>query len=139
LSLRYLRVIPASVIQNLETALVLLIGLHSLILGFAMLFLPTHTLNLFGWEYQGPMFFPSQAGVFLTLLGILFVTFIWYRRLIWFIILVKSVAVVFLLSQNCILGPAAPSTILVAAILDGLMGLSIAVILILRLLTINDK
>ena len=119
-------------IRRLETILVLLIGLHSLILGFAMAFQPTRTLDLFGWDYQGPMFFPTQTGVFLALLGILFVIFIWYRRLIWFIIVIKSAAMVFLLFQNYILGPAAPVTILLAAVFDGLMGLSVAGILILR-------
>jgi hypothetical protein len=119
-------------IRRLETVLVLLIALHSLILGFAMAFQPTRTLDLFGWDYQGPMFFPSQTGVFLVLFGILFVIFIWYRRLIWFIIVIKSVAVVFLLSQRCILGPAAPGTILLAAVFDGLMGLAVAGILMLR-------
>ncbi len=119
-------------IRRLETILVLLIALHSLILGFAMAFQPTRTLNLFGWDYQGPMFFPTQTGVFLALFGILFVIFIWYRRLIWFIIVIKSAAVVFLLSQNYILGSAAPGTILLAAVFDGLMGLSVAGILILQ-------
>lgn len=131
MSIHHLKTIPVAIIQRLETVLVLLIGLHSLILGFAMVFLPTRTLGLFGWDYQGPMFFPTQAGVFLILFGILFMIFIWYRRLIWFIIVVKSAAVIFLLSQNYILGPAAPSTILVAAVLDGLMGLSVAGLLFL--------
>jgi hypothetical protein len=126
------------IIRRLETILVLLIGLHSLILGFAMALQPTRTLYLFGWDYQGPMFFPTQAGVFLALFGILFVIFIWYRRLIWFIIVIKSAAVVFLLSQNYILGPAAPSTILLATVFDGLMGLPVAGILILRV-CINNR
>jgi hypothetical protein len=109
---------------------VLLISLHSFILGLAMAFQPTRTLNLFGWDYQGSMFFPTQTGVFLALFGILFLIFIFYRRLIWFIIVIKSAAVVFLLSQYCILGPAAPGTILLAAVFDGLMGASVATILI---------
>ena len=124
-------------IRRLETILVLLIGLHSFILGCAMALQPMRTLNLFGWDYQGPMFFPTQAGVFLALFGILFVIFIWHRRLIWFIIVIKSAAVVFLLYQNYILVPAAPYTILLAAVFDGLMALSVAGILILRVYVNN--
>ena len=120
-------------IRRLETIIVLLIGLHSLSLGIAMAFKPTYILRLFGWDYQGPMFFPTQTGVFLALFGVLFLILIWYRRLIWFVIVIKSTAVVFLLSQYTILGPTAPGTILIAAVLDGLMGLSVAAVLLWRI------
>ena len=46
--------------------------------------------------------------------------------------MIKSSAVVFLLSQNYILGSVAPGTILLAAVFDGIMGLSVAGVLIVR-------
>jgi hypothetical protein len=111
---------------------VLLIGLHSLIIGLAMAFRPMQILKLFGWDYTGLMFFPTQSGVFLALFGIIFLTFIWYRSLIWFIVVVKGSAVIFLVSQKFILGPDAPYTILIAAVLDGLMGALVITLLIWR-------
>ncbi len=124
-------------IRRLETILVSLIGLHSLILGLSMTFFPTRTLALFGWDYQGPMFFPAQTGVFLVLFGILFLIFLWHRSLIWFIIIIKGTAVVFLLSQQFILGPDAPITVIVAAVFDGLMGIAVTMILIGHMCTKN--
>jgi hypothetical protein len=117
-------------VRRIENLIVFFIGLHSLLLGFAMAFQPMRTLQLFGWDYKGPMFFPTQTGIFLALFGILFLTFIRYRKLIWFIAVVKCTAVLFLISQKFILGPDAPGTVLIAAVLDGLMGASVATILI---------
>ena len=116
--------------RRIENLIVLLIGLHSLILGLAMAFQPMRTLQLFGWDYKGPMFFPTQTGVFLVLFGILFFAFLKYRNLIWFIVVIKGTAVLFLVSQKFILGSDVPCTVLIAAIFDGLMGALVATILI---------
>ncbi len=116
--------------RRIETIIVFLIALHSLVVGLAMVFQPIRTLELFGWNYQGPMFFPTQAGVFLVLFGILFMAILFHRTLTWFIVVVKTAAVIFLLSQHFILAPNAPDTILLAALLDGLMGASVAAVLI---------
>lgn len=117
-------------LRRLEVILISLIGIHSLILGTAMLFQPTSTLQFFGWNYQGPMFFPSQTGIFLVLFGVLFIAIIKHRNLTWFIVVVKSFAVLFLLSQYLILGPSAPFTVLMAAVADGLMGVSVTILII---------
>jgi hypothetical protein len=120
-------------IRRLEITLILLIALHSLVLGVAMLFQPAFTLKLFfSWNYQGPMFFPAQTGVFLVLLGSVYLTAIWHREYTWFIIASKIAAVLFLISQFFLLGPAAPKTVLVAAVLDGLMGASVTAVFIWR-------
>jgi len=126
-------------IRRLETIFISLIGLHSLILGVAMAFQPMFTLRLFGWDYQGPMFFPTQTGVFLTLFGILFLIFLRHRNLIWFIVVIKGAAVLFLVSQKFILGPDAPATVLVAAVFDGLMGALVATFLIWQAYTNKKK
>lgn len=123
--------------RRLEIILIFLIALHSLILGAGMLFQPARFLEFFGWDYQGPMFFPAQSGIFLVLLGGAYLAAIWHRGFIWFIITSKTAAVLFLLSQHFSLGPAAPPTVLVAAVFDGLMGASVTAILIWQVCTRN--
>lgn len=125
-------------IRLIKNLIVLFIGLHSLFLGLSMAFQPMFTLQLFGWVYKGPMFFPTQTGVFLALFGVLFLTFLWYRDLIWFIIVIKGTAVLFLVSQKIILGPDAPCTVLIAAVFDGLMGALVATVLMWQAYT-NKK
>ena len=119
-------------IRRLKIILILLIALHSLILSAAMLFQPVFTLQLFGWDYQGPTFFPAQTGIFLVLLGSAYLTAIWHRGFIWFIIASKTIAVVFLLSQYFLLDHATLQTVIVAAVFDGLMGTSFTATLIWR-------
>ena len=114
--------------RRLEIVTIILVAGHSMIFGAAMLFWPAGTLDLFGWDYQGPMFFPAQSGVFLMLLGGVFLTAVHHRKFAWFIIASKITAVVFLLSQQFLLSPAAPAVILLAAAGDGIMGTAVAVI-----------
>ncbi len=125
--------------RRIETIIVFFIALHSLLFGLAMTFQPTRTLELFGWNCQGPMFFPTQAGVFLVLFGILFMAILFHRTLTWFIVVVKTAAVVFLLSQYFILGSGAPDNVLIAALLDGLMGASVAAILIWQVCVLSNQ
>ena len=112
--------------RRLEIITVLLVAGHSMILGATMLFWPAGTLDLFGWDYQGPMFFPAQSGVFLILLGGVFLAAIRHRKLTWFIMASKGAAVVFLVWQHFLLGTAAPTAILLAAAGDGIMGTTVA-------------
>jgi hypothetical protein len=119
-------------VRRLETILIFLIALHSMILGAAMLFQPARTLLFFGWDYQGPMFFPAQTGIFLLLFAGIYLAAIRHRRLVWFIIATKCAAVLFLISEHFLLGPGAPGTIIVAALFDGLMGASLTAVIIWR-------
>ena len=112
--------------RRLETIIISLIAVHSLVLGGAMLFQPARTLDFFGWDYQGTMFFPSQSGIFLVILGGVYLIIVRHRRLAWFIVAAKASAVVFLVSEHFLLGPAAPWAVLGAAVGDGLMGASVA-------------
>ena len=117
-------------VRRIENFIVLFIGFHSLFLGLAMAFQTMHILQLFGWDYKGPMFFPTQSGIFLALFGVLFLTFLWYRNLIWFIVVIKGTAVLFFVSQKFILGSDAPRAVLIAAVFDGSMGALVAMVLI---------
>ena len=102
-----------------------LVALHSIALGWAMLLYPRWTLALCGWEYAGGTFFPAQSGLFLLLLGGAYAAAIQRRSFAWFLVVSKAVAVVFLIAEN--FRGTAPDRVLVAAVLDGLMGTSVAI------------
>jgi len=104
------------------------VAAHSLILGAAMLLFPLWTLRLSGWHYEGNTFFPSQSGVFLFLLGSLYLAAARHTQLGWFIVASKTVAVVFLITQSVL--NELPPMILLAAVLDGLMGGAVAAALV---------
>lgn len=104
------------------------VALHSIILGAAMLIRPMLVLELSGWQYDGDAFFPQQAGIFLTLLGGAYAMALWHRHFAWFLVVSKTVAVAFLVGEH--LFGTAPKVILVAALLDGLMGAAVAITMI---------
>ena len=73
-----------------------------------------------GWPYPEHLFYPSQSGVFLFILAVAYFSALRHRGMVRFIIFTKMVAVVFLLVHLFFVH--APSIILRAALLDGLMG-----------------
>ena len=111
--------------HRLNQIFIILVALHSLILGSAMLFWPLTTMKFFGWEYEGPVFYPAQTGVFLVLLAGAYLAGLWYRPFAWFLVITKAVAVVFLLTEFYIVENDPPRTLLVAAFFDGLMGITV--------------
>ena len=113
--------------RSVEKLVIGAVALHSLALGLLMLLQPASTLRFFGWDYDGPMFFPSQSGVFLFLLGMMYLAGVWYRPCAWLLVASKATAVLFLVVQyKTGMGPA---ILLLAALLDGLMGLTVAIML----------
>ena len=104
------------------------VAAHSLILGAAMLLFPLWTLRLSGWHYEGNTFFPSQSGVFLFLLGGLYLAAVKHTPLGWFLVASKVTAVIFLITQSILIE--LPPMILLAAVLDGLMGVVVAAALV---------
>ena len=116
--------------RTLRILLVLAVALHSILLGAAMLLFPTRTLDTFGWEYDGPAFFPSQAGIFLLLLGVAYAGAVHHREFAFFLVGSKTCAVVFLVVQY--LSNQRQGVVLTAAILDGLMGAAVAAALFLE-------
>ena len=107
--------------------LVLAVASHSLAAGILLLFVPLWTLKLVGWDYTGQAFWPSQAGLFLALLGVAYASAIRLQPLIWFLIFSKAGAFVFLLLSVVWLD--APRVVVALAWVDGLMGLSVALVL----------
>ena len=56
-------------LRRFEKVLIGAVAFHSCVLGCAMLIIRSWTLRIVGWEYSGPLFFPSQSGIFLLILG----------------------------------------------------------------------
>jgi len=98
-------------------------ALHSLILGGAMLLAPDFVLEASGWNDIQPTFFVEQSGIFLVVLGVAYAAGIRHRRFAWFLVATKVAAVAFLLSEFFV--RAVPPSIVLAAVLDGLMGLGV--------------
>jgi hypothetical protein len=116
---------------RIEKLLIGAVALHSLLLGAMMLFFPTWALAMVSWEFSESHFFPSQSGIFLIVLSGAYAAALWYRPFAWYLVATKTVAVLFLVGEYLI--GQAPSTILLAALGDGLMGAAVAAVLICQL------
>ena len=116
--------------RTFRRIVVAIVALHSFVLGTAMLFCPTWTLRTCGWPYDGPTFFPSQSGILLLLLGISYVGAIYHLPFLVFLIVSKTCAVAFLLTQY--FTNEEQGLILEAAVLDAIMGTAVVVALVLE-------
>ncbi len=110
--------------RGILSLLVLAVAAHSLALGAAFLFFPLRTLALVGWEYSGPVFWPSQAGLFLLILGAAYAGAVRVRAFVWLVIGSKAGAFIFLLA-SAVWGDA-PAIVGLLACGDGLMGGAVA-------------
>lgn len=81
---------------KLVKLLIVLIGVHSCILGALMLFAPEFMMRILGFSEPGPRFFPSQSGIFLLIIGIYYLLALVYPAFEITIPLSKSFAVLFL-------------------------------------------
>lgn len=104
--------------NRLLGGLVLLIGVHSCILGILMLLAPRFMLGLLGFSPDTPIFFPSQSGIFLLILGICYLLALADASLLKVILISKAFAVVFLVAHAVC---SAPPTIWAAALGDAAM------------------
>ncbi len=110
--------------RRIVRALILLIGLHSCILGILMLFAPHFMLTVFGFPDSDTIFFPSQSGIFLLILGAFYLYGFADLTLVRLILLSKAVAVVFLSFHAAFLS--APRSIWAAAAGDAAMLIGLA-------------
>jgi transcriptional regulator with AAA-type ATPase domain len=106
----------------------LLIGLHSCILGCAMLLVPSTMAALLGFPEPATPFFASQSGIFLLVLGVCYLLALRWRALVATIVVSKTLALPFLIAHAAFLD--APAIIWAAAAGDGAM--LIAVLWLLR-------
>ena len=107
--------------------LIALIGLHSCILAMMMLFAPGFMLRTFGFPPQDSIFFPSQSGVFLLILGICYLMALVEPAFVKIIVLSKAFAVIFLFVHVVFLN--APVSIWAAFAVDSTMLVVLAVTL----------
>ena len=97
--------------------IITLIGLHSVLLGGLMMAQPRWVLGLLGFPGEIPIFFPSQSGIFLVILGISYLLALVEPAFIKIILYSKACAVFFLVAHAAFLG--APPIIWAAAVGDG--------------------
>ncbi len=100
---------------------ILLIAGHSLIAGFALLFAPGDVLAFMRWPPVSDLFFVSQAGIFLVILGFAYLAALRHDVLVWLIVGSKLGAVMFLFGQG-FLGRA-PLQVMLAGAGDAGLGL----------------
>jgi len=108
------------------SCMVLAVATHSVFVGLSLLCFPMWTLKTVGWEYTGEVFWPSQAGLFLIILGSAYAGAIRYRPLVWLLIGSKFSAIVFLIAHVLFLD--APKLVALLGAGDGAMGLVVALL-----------
>ncbi len=105
---------------------ILAVAAHSVFLGLCLLCFPMWMLRTVGWEYTGEVFWPSQAGLFLIILGSAYAGAIRYRPLVWLLIGSKFSAIVFLVAHVIFLD--APKLVALLGSGDGAMGLIVGLL-----------
>ena len=106
--------------------LIVLIGLHSCVLGLGMLFFPGPMMRFSGFPPM-PVFFPSQAGLFLIILGVCYLWSLADVAFVKIILLSKAKAVVFLVFHAVFLS--VPPMVIAAAFGDAAMLLGLGAVL----------
>jgi hypothetical protein len=109
-------------LRKAEWWLVVLIALHTYVIGVALLAVPEWALRFGGWEAIPPLFFPRQAGVFHLVLGTGYL--LEYLRLRSVTLLVTAKACAFVFLGGATLLGTVPWFVTFAGIGDGLMGLA---------------
>ena len=107
--------------------LILLVGTHSCLLGVLMLGAPRTVLGILGFPASVPLFFPSQSGIFLLVLGLCYLRATTRPSYVFVILLSKALAVPFLVVHAVFF--AAPPIIWAAAAGDALMLAAVGLLL----------
>ena len=125
-TLENLRTSPRSV--QVLALLVMLVALHSLLLGIFIYFFTDLFYQLFFHTRVENIFYVRQAGLFLFCLGLFYVSILSNIKqmypLVGILISSKFLAVIFLISNACF--TSVPTLILLAAAADGSMALLLA-------------
>jgi hypothetical protein len=109
-----------------ERVLILLVALHSAIIGVVFIVAPNWLMRFGGWEGIDPVFFGRQAGAFhLVLAGAYLIEHYRYRG-VTILVSAKTFAMVFLLA--CTIVDPLPWAVPVSGVGDALMGLLVLVV-----------
>lgn len=104
-----------------ETLLIILVALHSAIIGVIFMFAPNWLMQFGGWEGIDPVFFGRQAGAFHLVLAIAYLIEYFNYGGIKILLMAKGFALVFLLV--CTQVDPLPWAVPVSGLGDGLMAL----------------
>jgi hypothetical protein len=107
-----------------ERALVVLVALHSLVVGLFLAFATEWGARFGGFGETRPLFFPRQAGAFHFVVAIVYVVELFRYRGVLLLVLTKSTAVVFL-GLTVLLVPGSPWVVPLSAAGDAAMGLAV--------------
>lgn len=108
--------------QRVETWLIVLISVHSYVVGFFLMFLTRWGAAFGGWGNVSPLFFARQAGIFHIVVGTGYLYDYFRHGAVTFLLITKILAVLFLASVMMVAEPA-PWAIPLSAVGDGAMGL----------------
>jgi len=117
------RLSTAQGLERLERALVVLIALHSLVVGLFLTFATQWGARFGGFPDPVPLFFPRQAGAFhFVVAGVYLLEYFVYRGVL-MLVMTKSIAVVFLgiVTFAC----PVPWVVPLSGVGDALMGLAV--------------
>ncbi len=105
--------------ENSERVLIILIALHSSMVGAMFMLLPQWTMRFAGWQGIDPIFFAYQAGIFHVVLATAYLLEYHRYRGVSIVITAKIIAFVFLITAT-IIDPI-PWAVWTSGILDGVM------------------
>jgi hypothetical protein len=121
---------PRSSGTGLLKLALLAVGVHSVTLGLITYLFTDRFLRRMGFDLSSHRFYPRQTGAFLVALGGGYLLAardpVANRGLVHLTVFSKAVAVLFLFSEFLV--RKAPRSILIAGIMDGMMGAAIAVL-----------
>jgi len=124
------RVFPPSPegLEKLERALVVLIAVHSVVVGLFLTFATDWGARFGGFPSPVPLFFPRQAGAFHFVVAAIYLVEYFHYRGVGLLVLTKSLAVVFLFLTTAL--DDVPWLVPLSGVGDGLM--AVAVVLLRR-------
>lgn len=102
-----------------ETLLIVLVAVHSLIIGASFFLIPNLLIRFGGWTVIEPLFFAHQAGAFHVALATAYLVEYFKYRGVTVIISAKSIALIFLLLE-AVLEPV-PWAVPLSGVADGAM------------------
>jgi hypothetical protein len=115
-------------LESLERTLVVLIALHSLVVGLFLTFATDWGARFGGFPSPVPLFFPRQAGAFHFVVATIYLVEYFRYRGVGLLVLTKSIAVVFLFLTAAL--DSVPWVVPLSGVGDGLM--AVAVVLLRR-------
>lgn len=113
--------------RRIELWLIVLIALHSLGVGIALMAFTDWSVAFGGWGRADPRFFVRQAGIFHVVVAVGYLLEYFRYRGVGLLVLAKSAAVVFLLAAT-LLGSAVAWVVPLSAAGDGLMALVVVLV-----------